>query len=112
MSVCGDQRSRGTGLDAADSTTRSRRRSSGRFTVRRSTLSWCCCTAFSTSRAQATEPPTTSRTDRRTSRYSKKSDTRPILCNRIGRIQVFRALQALIATTVVVALLAAAAARV
>src|SRR5262249_42072062 len=81
-SVCGDttnadHRSRGNRQLAAASTTRSRRRNSGRFTLRCSTPSWCRSTAFSTSTAAAPEPPTTSRTNRRTSTCTRKKITPP-----------------------------------
>ncbi len=81
-SVCGettnaDHRPRGNRPLAAARTTRSRRRNSGRFTLRRSTRSSCRSTAFSTSSAATAEPPTTTRTSRRTSKYTRKTITPP-----------------------------------
>src|SRR5207247_3287339 len=81
-SVCGDttnvdHRWRGSRPLAAASTTRSRRRNSGRFADRRSTLNWYRKTAFSTSSAAAAPPPATSRANRRTSRCTKKKTTPP-----------------------------------
>jgi hypothetical protein len=81
-SVCGettnaDHRPRGNRPLAAARTTRSRPRNSGRFTLRRSTLSWCRSTAFSTSSAATAEPPATTRISRRTSSAPGRRSRRP-----------------------------------
>jgi hypothetical protein len=83
-SVCGEttnagQRSRGSSPLAAVHTTRSRRRNSGRFTVRRITTSWCRSTAFSTSSAAAAERPAIRRTSRRSIKCTRKKNTHSIL---------------------------------
>jgi hypothetical protein len=79
-SVCGltrntGQRSLGRSVLATASSTRSLRRSGGRFTVRPSTASWWRATAFSTSSAATDELPTMTRSSLRIAKCTRRKNT-------------------------------------